>query len=198
MNEERSYGLETIPTWTLFFLAPSFAVTHSTHTSCHSTMPTGCRRRRSSAGLLFAGLVAAQLCSCSGFHAAPSSVQHSAARSRDSRRHAATALSSESNVGEATAAADAPPAIRRRPRGKHLKRDDAGVPVEAVYAPRRSPYLTKKGLAGTKAGTSGGSKRVRPQGLDREDGLNNAQKLRVLGGAAKGRRLESPEVSVVY
>jgi hypothetical protein len=160
-------------------------------------MPTGCRRRRSSAGLLFAGLVAAQLSSCSGFCAAPSSVQHSTARSRDSCRHAATALSSEINVGEATAAAaaEAPPAIRRRPRGKHLKRDDAGVPVEAVYAPRRSPYLTKKGLAGTKAGTSGGSKRVRPQGLDREDGLNNAQKLRVLGGTAKGRRLESPEVS---
>ena len=25
MHEERSYGLETIPTWTLFFLASSFA-----------------------------------------------------------------------------------------------------------------------------------------------------------------------------
>lgn len=27
--------------------------------------------------------------------------------------------------------------VRRKPRGRHLKRDDAGVPIEKVYAPRQ-------------------------------------------------------------
>eukprot|EP00611_Tribonema_gayanum_P030383 TRINITY_DN8438_c0_g1_i2.p1 TRINITY_DN8438_c0_g1~~TRINITY_DN8438_c0_g1_i2.p1 ORF type:complete len:367 (-),score=105.06 TRINITY_DN8438_c0_g1_i2:319-1377(-) len=108
---------------------------------------------------------------------------------------AASQLLSTPSGGDA--AADAASAEKdakkrlRRPRGAHLKRDEVtGLPIEAVYAPRFSPYLTKKKLAGT----SGGTKRVRAQGSEREEGLNNAQRLRVLGGVAKGRRLESPEV----
>mmetsp|Transcript_10136 Transcript_10136/g.14326 ORF Transcript_10136/g.14326 Transcript_10136/m.14326 type:complete len:330 (+) Transcript_10136:132-1121(+) len=78
----------------------------------------------------------------------------------------------------------------KRPRYNYLKRDDKGLPIEKVYAPRYSSLLPKK----RNSGTSGGTKKVRTQGINREEGLKNAQRLKVLGGSAKGRKLESPEV----
>jgi 16S rRNA (guanine966-N2)-methyltransferase len=44
--------------------------------------------------------------------------------------------------------------------------------------------------------TAGGSTnpRLRPQGKSREAGLNNPSMLKILGGTAKGRRLDSPQV----
>lgn len=35
---------------------------------------------------------------------------------------------------------------------------------------------------------------MRPQGEEREVSINNAARLKVAGGIAKGRRLESPDV----
>lgn len=43
-------------------------------------------------------------------------------------------------------------------------------------------------------GGTGRTKRVRPQGEEREVAINNAAKLKVAGGIVKGRRLESPDV----
>ncbi|CAM9529237.1 unnamed protein product, partial [Phaeothamnion confervicola] len=43
-------------------------------------------------------------------------------------------------------------------------------------------------------GGGGGAGTVRPQGQERAVGINNPAKLRVLGGTARGRRLESPDV----
>lgn len=36
--------------------------------------------------------------------------------------------------------------------------------------------------------------KLRPQGRERDKGMNNPSMLRILGGSAKGRRLDSPEV----
>lgn len=43
---------------------------------------------------------------------------------------------------------------------------------------------------------SGGSANpvIRPQGKAREAGMNNPSRLKILGGSAKGRRLDSPKV----
>jgi 16S rRNA (guanine966-N2)-methyltransferase len=76
---------------------------------------------------------------------------------------------------------------RRKPRGKDLERDAQGLPSEKVYAPR-APKSARFTMGG------GGRKFVRPQGEEREEGINNANRLRVLGGSAKGRRLTSPDV----
>ncbi|CAM9460275.1 unnamed protein product [Choristocarpus tenellus] len=76
----------------------------------------------------------------------------------------------------------------RKPKGNNLRRDEFGMPVEKVYAPRPSHYPIPK-----KGGT-GGSKRIRPQGEKREASANNPSKLRVAGGSARGRKLESPDV----
>lgn len=43
-------------------------------------------------------------------------------------------------------------------------------------------------------GGTGRTKKVRPQGEEREVSINNAARLKVAGGVAKGRRLESPDV----
>ena len=43
-------------------------------------------------------------------------------------------------------------------------------------------------------GGTGRTKKVRPQGEQREVSINNAARLKVAGGVAKGRRLESPDV----
>ena len=111
--------------------------------------------------------------------------------------HSSTQPSTAQLPQDDSAAADSsevpqPVPPRRRPRYAYLKKDDTGLPIEAVYAPRKSQYLTKARLAGR----SGGNRALNKQGFDREEGLNNAQRLRILGGTAKGRRLESPEVCV--
>lgn len=43
-------------------------------------------------------------------------------------------------------------------------------------------------------GGTGRAGKVRPQGQEREVSINNAARLKVAGGVAKGRRLESPDV----
>jgi len=48
--------------------------------------------------------------------------------------------------------------------------------------------------ASKKAAGGSGMKRIRAQGKAREKGLNNPNKLKVMGGSARGRKLESPEV----
>eukprot|EP00903_Cladosiphon_okamuranus_P017960 g16524.t1 len=77
---------------------------------------------------------------------------------------------------------------RRKPRGANLRRDAAGLPSEKVYAPRQSAYGTPT------VGGTGRPGKVRPQGQEREVSINNAARLKVAGGIAKGRRLESPDV----
>ncbi|CAM9184212.1 unnamed protein product, partial [Ectocarpus sp. 8 AP-2014] len=70
----------------------------------------------------------------------------------------------------------------------NLRKDDAGLPSEKVYAPRQSAYGTPT------VGGTGRPGKVRPQGEEREVSINNAARLKVAGGIAKGRRLESPDV----
>ncbi|CAM9642113.1 unnamed protein product [Scytosiphon promiscuus] len=77
---------------------------------------------------------------------------------------------------------------RRKPKGANLRRDASGLPSEKVYAPRQSAYGTPT------VGGTGRAGKVRPQGEQREVSINNAARLKVAGGIAKGRRLESPDV----
>lgn len=66
-----------------------------------------------------------------------------------------------------------------------LKRSADGVPVEAVKAARPLKY-----------GTSGGSggKRIMNQGSAREKEIINPNRLKILGGKAKGKKIDSPDV----
>lgn len=57
--------------------------------------------------------------------------------------------------------------------------------------------VPQKGGGRSSSATSIGgasSPQLRPQGKSRAEGLNNPSNLRILGGIAKGRRLDSPEV----
>ena len=45
-----------------------------------------------------------------------------------------------------------------------------------------------------KRGGGSTSPTLRPQGKDRAEGINNPSNLKILGGTARGRRLDSPEV----
>mmetsp|Transcript_968 Transcript_968/g.1210 ORF Transcript_968/g.1210 Transcript_968/m.1210 type:complete len:347 (-) Transcript_968:200-1240(-) len=75
-----------------------------------------------------------------------------------------------------------------RPR---TKKYPAEVPTEAIQAPRpkRSSVVHRERKAG-----GSGQKRIRAQGKKREAGFNNPNKLRIMGGVARGRKIESPDV----
>lgn len=66
-----------------------------------------------------------------------------------------------------------------------LRRSAEGVPVEAVKAARPVKY-----------GASGGSggKRIMNQGSAREKEIVNPNRLKILGGVAKGKKIDSPDV----
>lgn len=66
-----------------------------------------------------------------------------------------------------------------------LRRSAEGVPVEAVKAARPVKY-----------GASGGSggKRIMNQGSAREKEIINPNRLKILGGVAKGKKIDSPDV----
>lgn len=53
-------------------------------------------------------------------------------------------------------------------------------------------HVVPKSVRKSQGGSSG--PKLRAQGKSREDGLNNPSNLKILGGVARGRRLESPEV----
>ncbi|CAB1121184.1 unnamed protein product [Ectocarpus sp. CCAP 1310/34] len=114
----------------------------------------------------------------------------SSTRSTRTAIHAAAAKSRSSSGGrqgdDESFAEDQ--RYRRKARGVNLRRDDAGLPSEKVYAPRQSAYGTPT------VGGTGRPGKVRPQGEEREVSINNAARLKVAGGIAKGRRLESPDV----
>mmetsp|Transcript_42892 Transcript_42892/g.48727 ORF Transcript_42892/g.48727 Transcript_42892/m.48727 type:complete len:330 (+) Transcript_42892:57-1046(+) len=84
-----------------------------------------------------------------------------------------------------------------KPKKKTLSSDDP----ELIATLKRKVKARRRALGHivpnyVKVKGSGGSAnpRIRPQGKEREAGLNNPSLLRILGGAAKGRRLDSPQV----
>lgn len=84
---------------------------------------------------------------------------------------------------------------RRAPRArktKHLQKDLLRSPDGIPIAPlRTTPRATSFGST-----TSGGSgrKRIMNQGETREKEISNPNKLRIIGGVAKGKKIESPDV----
>ncbi len=81
--------------------------------------------------------------------------------------------------------------IRRR-RGKDLIRNKEGVPVEPCHAPRGATHR-RKILKGAQRGRVG---KVKIQGTTIQSNVNNPNKLRVLGGSSRGRKLQLPDVFV--
>ncbi len=77
---------------------------------------------------------------------------------------------------------------RRRRRGKDLLRNEEGVPVEPCNAPRATTYRTT--LKGAQRGQVG---KVKTQGTTQSN-VNNPNKLRILGGLSRGRKLQTPNV----
>ena len=90
---------------------------------------------------------------------------------------------------------------------KDLVRGPDGVPIERVKVMRfgrrvksRSTSTSTNNEEGVMnqdgQRTSGGSggKRIRKQGISREREINNPNRLRILGGIAKGKKIDSPDV----
>uniref|UniRef100_A0A6V1VNJ1 Uncharacterized protein n=1 Tax=Heterosigma akashiwo TaxID=2829 RepID=A0A6V1VNJ1_HETAK len=85
-------------------------------------------------------------------------------------------------------------------RQAQLPKNEDGVPMQQVKAPRpkrssvasREKEELKKKLKRSSGGS--GERRIRAQGKKREGGFNNPNKLRVMGGIARGRKIESPDV----
>jgi hypothetical protein len=63
-----------------------------------------------------------------------------------------------------------------------IDKNSEGVPRQPVRASR--PILSG----------GSGAKKLRPQGQKRQQELANPNKLRILGGTAKGKKIESPDV----
>jgi 16S rRNA (guanine(966)-N(2))-methyltransferase RsmD len=64
--------------------------------------------------------------------------------------------------------------------------------VRAKRPPRGHVIPRSKKVKGVVGGSS--NPRLRPQGKAREAGLNNPSNIKIIGGSARGRRLDSPQV----
>lgn len=98
--------------------------------------------------------------------------------------------------------------MKRPPRSKPRTVPDGGAAVDGGGEPPPGPSNLDRKISAkrpplghvvpraTKAKGAGGSSnpRLRPQGKAREAGMNNPSNLKILGGSARGRRLDSPEV----
>lgn len=80
--------------------------------------------------------------------------------------------------------------VRRSGKRWQGEKDEEGVPVDKVRAPRPTRSDIKSKWGGTKA------KRRSNQGKALEQGMTNPSRLTIAGGRAKGRRLDSPDVQL--
>ena len=93
-------------------------------------------------------------------------------------------------------------ALYARPKRRRRASSPPSQPLSEIPANLRRKVQAKRPALGhivpavTKVPGSGGSAnpRLRPQGKAREAGLNNPSMLKIAGGSAKGRRLDSPDV----
>lgn len=109
-----------------------------------------------------------------------------------------TSLSSDMDNGEPDpgnkldASAKAP-----KPQRRSILRDSSGVPIERVVAgvnvkgPRLPPPKREGKIISGRSGTTG---RILNQGKARVQELQNPNRLRIIAGTAKGKKLSSPEV----
>eukprot|EP01038_Epipyxis_sp_PR26KG_P006232 gene6232-8587_t len=79
--------------------------------------------------------------------------------------------------------------IWKKSRKSNLLRSVEGVPIVPVEAKRPSVYKPV-----IKSGGSGSSKRVLNQGVKRVEEIINPNRLRIIGGVAKGKKINSPDV----
>ena len=74
-----------------------------------------------------------------------------------------------------------------------LKRDSSGIPIEAMKSGINIKPVRRNKPSTIVSGGSGG-KQIRPQGKQRKQEISNPNRLRIIGGSAKGKKIESPEV----
>ncbi len=79
---------------------------------------------------------------------------------------------------------------RRRLRGKDLLRNEEGTPLEPSNAPPRTTVYGQKVLKGAQRGQVG---KAKAQG-NAQPNVNSPNKLRILGGSCKGRKIQTPNV----
>lgn len=93
---------------------------------------------------------------------------------------------------------------------KDLVRGPDGVPTERVKVMRFGRRVKSSSAStvmdsgeedlgttrqdGKRTGGGSGGKRIRKQGVSREREINNPNRLRILGGTAKGKKIDSPDV----
>ena len=77
-------------------------------------------------------------------------------------------------------------------KGKRAKRVDGAVPTEPLLVPRSR--MVRGDIRSRTGGGKAPQRRNTLQGGARDAGMNNPSRLKVLGGAARGRRLDSPDV----
>ena len=77
-------------------------------------------------------------------------------------------------------------------RHDKIVRTSGGVPCEPVQAQRPSLYKPIIRRAHGSGGSKG--KRIMSQGKPREQDIINPNRLRIIGGSAKGKRIDSPDV----
>ena len=83
---------------------------------------------------------------------------------------------------------------RRKKVYEILRRDSSGIPIEAMKAGVNvKPVRRDKAMSRTVSGGSGG-KQIRPQGKQRKPEITNPNRLRIIGGSARGKKIESPDV----
>ena len=75
-----------------------------------------------------------------------------------------------------------------------LKRDSTGVPIEPMKAGVNIKPARRNTLMSTTVSGGSGTKQVRQQGKQRKQEITNPNRLRIIGGSAKGKKIESPEV----
>ena len=83
-----------------------------------------------------------------------------------------------------------------KPKRPSLLRDNTGVPIEriqpGVNIRARRPPEKPKDSGGIKSGGSGSTGKILNQGKARVQDIKNPSRLKIIGGAAKGKKIDSP------
>jgi len=87
----------------------------------------------------------------------------------------------------------APRAVKDKYRTKDLLRSAEGVPVGPLKASRPSLYKPTP-VSGFSSSGGSGKKRIMDQGKPREQEISNPNRLRIIAGTAKGKKIDSPDV----
>lgn len=81
-----------------------------------------------------------------------------------------------------------------KPKLKDILRNQEGVPTTHLPASRASLYKPTPPSSSSSASGGSGRKKIMGQGQPREREISNPNRLRIIAGTAKGKKIDSPEV----